>query len=601
MLEYVDFEKLVTAKGLLENIKIFKIIKNRFKHFINSGFLDYYIKILNKYEKTKTLLHRQPTYFYDIYFPSKLVLNNKIILTDSVKELFSEESYITIIGEAGSGKSTLVQHLFMNSIVESYKAPILILLRDIDIKHNDMETYIKKIIFSNNLGTCDEILEELLESGNFIFFLDGYDEIKSDNKYEITKYLEEFVHKYYNNNFLITSRPSSDIEYLYKFNNYYIKDLERKDISKFVKKQISDTDHANNIISSIEDSNNEYIFDFIKNNLLLTLYILTFNKNNLLPNKKSIFYHRVFEVLFVEHDSATKNSYERERKSKLTQENFEEILEIFSFISLFKSKFNMDRKFIHSVLNTIKKEVTKYEFSNNDFIYDMILSVGLWTEDNGIISFAHKSLQEYFTASYIKNISDNKKEIYKIINNINTTQTEENTLDIKNLLTLCSEMDRIHFIEYFLIDNLKVMKQIIKKYNSINTVYLLFDSIHASDRGVTILPNKELSIELKTKVFYNDNNLSIEDSFHDIFNKIQANLTLHNCHKYFTSKGLSARGHMFIVSENSNKEYIKFINNMNVVNLLDNLYKNITIQIGKYEEEVSISKENEISFISMIK
>ncbi|MDD2894607.1 MAG: NACHT domain-containing protein [Aliarcobacter sp.] len=602
MIEYGQFKEILTTTKLLNNLKIFKMLKNRFKYYMNDGYLDYYLNMLNKYEKTKTLLHRQPTYFYDIYFPSKLeVYDNEFIETKSVKELFNNEHYLTVIGDAGSGKSMLVQHLFINSIYEAYKAPIIIFLRDIDTEKNTIEEYIKNIILRNNLSNCEEILEETLNSGEFIFFLDGYDEIKSDKKSLITSHLKEFIQKYFKNDYLITSRPSSNIEYFYKFNNYYISDLCLQDIPKFIRKQVSDGKQANDIILSIAETKNSYVHDFITNNLLLTLYILTFNKNNKLPNKKSRFYYRVFEVLFIEHDSATKNSYERERKSLLSQENFEEILTIFSFLSFFQSQFNMERNFISNILSTIKTELKKYNFSNNDFISDMILSVGLWTEDGGIISFAHKSIQEYFVANHIKQLSyDNKKKVYLKLNDINTKKNLYNDLDIKNLLTLCSEMDRTSFIEFFLLGNLKDIINILHEYNTNEKLHLLFDSIHADIGHVRILFTKEFSLILNTKVFYNYDGLDIKQIFEEIKYKIEKKLNIYNCHKYFIAKGLTSRGHMFIIPKILDIEYLEYINIEKIVSDINQLVIQIENQIEQYIQEIKQYNDNEKVFLSMI-
>ena len=97
----------------------------------------------------------------------------------------------------------------------------------------------------------------------------------------------------------------------------------------------------------------------------------------------------------------------------------EKILEVFSFLSYFENKVDFNKDYISSQLNTIKTKKVDFKFRNNDFIDDMKLSIGLWIEDSGIYSFAHRSMQEYFAASFISNTNDetNKEAVYsKIIN-----------------------------------------------------------------------------------------------------------------------------------------------------------------------------------------
>ncbi len=152
------------------------------------------------------------------------------------------------------------------------------------------------------------------------------------------------------------------------------------------------------------------------------MYILTFQNNAEIPDKKYIFYRRVINALFSEHDSKTKLGYVREKHSKLSnQEKFEEVLrELFSFLSFFSSQYDFDFDYIQYNLKKLKSKIKKINFDNNDFIYDLKSAIALWTEDNGIYAFAHRSLQEYFAASFIKNLNpvENEKAYSKILDRI---------------------------------------------------------------------------------------------------------------------------------------------------------------------------------------
>ena len=152
---------------------------------------------------------------------------------------------------------------------------------------------------------------------------------------------------------------------------------------------------SSKILDSINEKKESYIDSFLSNALILTLYIITFNTNSQIPNKKYLFYRRVFDVLYKEHDSATKTGYERELKVKISQDELEEVLKYFAFISFFDNKFNFDKSYINEKLNLIKQKLNK-EFDNNNLIEDLKLSLSLWLEDYGIYCFAHKTLQEYF-------------------------------------------------------------------------------------------------------------------------------------------------------------------------------------------------------------
>jgi hypothetical protein len=467
MINFTSLLDTFSGQMIQKTIPLFNKIKEEVSYYYNDGFLDYYSNSLDKYKNIKTLLYRQPTPFYDIYYPINLEFDKTDISTNSLSNLFIDNNCVTIIGAAGSGKSMLLRHLFLNSFVDFFKSPIYIALRDLSIDESNLEIYIRKNILDVKLSPNDNFLEKLLSDGDFIFFLDGYDEIKSTEKQKITKKLEEFIDKYPNNKYILTSRPYSNIEYFKNFKNLHIKKLNLEDINNFINLQVKDTIFAEKIIGSIKNNKQKYINSFLENSLLLTLYIITYSKNSTIPENKFLFYRRVFDVLFTEHDNATKIGYEREIKTKLNQETIDNILQIFSFLSFFDNYFDFDKKYIVETFNKIKKKNLELTFDNNYLIEDLKLTIGLWIEDGGIYQFAHRSMQEYFAAVFISNIKsiNNKLNIYTKLIEINKYYD----FDIKNFLYLSYEMDKKFFIENYSLPLLKIIKSyFLKEDGSLN-------------------------------------------------------------------------------------------------------------------------------------
>lgn len=71
----------------------------------------------------------------------------------------------------------LTKHIFMSSVENSKSVPILIELRQLNTFEGNIEQLVTKIITNNNISPSDKITEKILSEGNFIFILDGYDEI----------------------------------------------------------------------------------------------------------------------------------------------------------------------------------------------------------------------------------------------------------------------------------------------------------------------------------------------------------------------------------------------------------------------------------------
>ncbi|WP_041557383.1 NACHT domain-containing protein [Cellulophaga algicola] len=222
-----------------------------------------------------------------------------------------------------------------------------------------METYIKKTISQNKLAINEDILEKLLEKGKFTLFLDGFDEVDEKTKKILVKQVMDFVNKYSDNFYLLTSRPYSNIENLPLFTNLKMKELslENGEIKGFVYKQLgAEKELAEKAYKSIEQGEAKYIHSFLKNPLLLSLYLLTFQNDASIPDRKYIFYRRVINALFSEHDSKTKLGYVREKLCGLDQEKFELILKSFSFLSYFENEFSFNRDYVNFKLKLIKEK-----------------------------------------------------------------------------------------------------------------------------------------------------------------------------------------------------------------------------------------------------
>ena len=80
------------------------------------------------------------------------------------------------------------------------------------------------------------------------------------------------------------------------------------------------------------------------------------------------------------------------------------MLQLFCYLSYFESKFSWDSDFIFEKFKIIKSK-SEIKFENQKILKDLSSAVALWTEDNGLYSFAHRSLQEYFASLFVKQMT----------------------------------------------------------------------------------------------------------------------------------------------------------------------------------------------------
>lgn len=422
--------------------------------------------------KLKTFLNRvEPIDLMKIYQPVFLEPN---ISTTSVKSLFTKTQNITIIGNAGSGKTTLVKYLFNKSIKEKFAIPVIIELRYLNEFDGTIQQYIFEELMKISTDISQKTFIEFLKYGKFIFFLDGYDEIGSKQLSMTAKGLNEFVNEFSNNYYLLTSRPGTYIQYHLPFTTHTIQPMTVNEIFSFIEKQQLEKEFFEKITQSIRD-NIETLSEYIHNPLLLSLYILTYQKNPTIPNQKSTYYRRVFDILFQEHDSLSKFSFEREKKTNLSQNEFDKVLQIFSFQTYFSNRLFFNKQQVYTLLSNFQHSK---KFDHDAFMYDLLVALSLWIEDDGRYSFIHRSMQEYFAAEYIKNTIDHKEHIYKELRGIND---KLNHGEYYNFLDMCRELDEFNYTKYYYLPLLQEGKENIQNtklpFPKLSVIYIFYSYI----------------------------------------------------------------------------------------------------------------------------
>ena len=490
-------------------LKVVQPVIDKVRQKNKGNLYDIYNEKRTVYSKIKTpLISNTSAFVDDIYVPIPLKRvkglkksQTKKIENLSPKSLFAESQYITLIGQAGSGKSTFLKKLYLDCIKEKAGYPLLIELRQLSEGNSDLEKYIKGVaIQKEQLFVSEKILQEHLEKGEFVFLLDGYDEISLSIKSMVIQSIKDFTNKYNKNKFIVTARPDSSIElFHFAFDNYYISSLGTKEINQFINKNYDrlprKKEELKNLFSNPKITQNN---PFLSTPLHLLFYLRDYEKNTELSMKKSESIQRFIQTLFEGSDEFIKSGFNRGRYCDLKRREIEKVLSRFSFYQTLNKKYNFSMLEIHNSLDKIKN-VNNLEFNNNSLIKDLKYSIGLWREEGN--GFLFDSIQDFYSSLYISSQDDSEKEgLYKtIIESIEIARE----VDYSDLAEFSWEMDKEGYTNFFLIP---ILIDINKRLGDYSEKFFIQKNIQFFFQEITVIYKNEKPI---FKAFSNKRSISI--------------------------------------------------------------------------------------------
>ena len=133
--------------------------------------------------------------------------------------------------------------------------------------------------------------------------------------------------------------------------------------------------------------------------------LLTFDNYAEIPEKLHLFYSNAFETLYSKHD-ATKAGYRREMRSSLSYDSFRKVFAYFCFVTYYQSKYEMTHEELLSFLKKVSKSINTVDFDAENYILDLVNSICVLYKEGVSYKFTHRSFQEYFTAIFLRDLSD---------------------------------------------------------------------------------------------------------------------------------------------------------------------------------------------------
>ena len=406
--------KLATPEAKIAFPAILKIIKKELKdmgadihHAFFNAFETYMIQTHEKHSYLATLVFpNQQLKLKDFYLPLTL---SKDLHKQSIKfkienypfALVSEKKDILIVDSAGMGKSTLLKFMFLKAIDHNIAIPIFIELRKLK-PDQSLVHFLQSQLRGLDNKLDEQLVLRLLKSGEFIFFLDGYDEIADKDREAITEKLKDFKKLTNKNKFILTSRDQLGLNAFSDFYRLVINPLEFQEAEQLIRKYSQKSEIGEKLIERLSLPESNPIHEFLTNPLLVSLLFKAFEHKHIIPLKKHVFYRQVFDALFESHDlSKDAGELNRVKLSGLDIHNFEIALRAIGFLSLQSGVIEYTKDAVLALIQRSKDLAPGLSYSPNALLEDLITRVPLFIIDGNSYRWSHKSLQEYFAALYV--------------------------------------------------------------------------------------------------------------------------------------------------------------------------------------------------------
>jgi len=514
-------------------------------NFFENKFTEYLAISLRNYTNVNMLIFQnQQIKIESIYYPLTISAsreNAHYEIDNFERKLFDTYGKVLISDNAGMGKSTLSKWMCKKAIEQGLAIPILIELRNL----KDSFTVLDEIFFQiNPLGDefDKDLILKFLELGNFLIVFDGFDEIQLKNQEQIIKDLRTFVNKVPNNWFLLTSRPEGALASFGDFQMFKIQALDPSEAFELIKKydEICPIKISENLIRDIKGRFNQ-VQGLLGNPFLVSLLYSTYTFNKDIPASKVSFYEEIYFALYKRHD-LSKDGWTRPKKSGLDIQQFRIVLRQLAFDTSLLGETNYSETELIDLIDIAVKKSPGIETKSYNFLEDLILTVPLFQRDGLKIKWAHKSIQDFFSAEYIA-YDTNKESFLNIL-------YDKKVDSFNNILTLLLELDFKTF-----------RKTIIKRLLSDYIAY--YDN---SYKELSLIIEQELIDERKAKTFGMHVVFFLKKESEDV------SLAFESIHKSFPEIGKSLNSSI-IYSGKYQRVFVCSSNEIGLINILASTIK----------------------------
>ena len=345
------------------------------------------------------------------------------IARTDVQEALSNSWQTAIIGEAGTGKTTLLYWLAVNSAANTFEesmhrwrntVPFIIELRRYGEKLPAPEKFLDKVAFDIADRMPKGWVHHILESGRAVLLIDGLDEVPEAQREGVYKWLTHLCGSFKRVRIVFTSRPASyewgELDEL-SFKEYEFAPMQSHQIECFINywhQAVLGGDELNDK-GKVESVSKKLLYK-IRNSLPLTrlatnpllcamLCALHYERNMQLPADRSELYEACCAMLLERRDS--EREIDTENYPKLSYKQKRVLLDDLAYWMMKNQHVSVEK---WQVIPRVTQKLSNMQFTS-EISQEMVVS--FLVERSGVIreptpdsiDFIHRTFQEYMAAN----------------------------------------------------------------------------------------------------------------------------------------------------------------------------------------------------------
>lgn len=341
----------------------------------------------------------------EFYYPSRVIFNATVTKEASSLSHFPRKGNFVIEGTIGQGKSIFLRYLCAEELrgKGTGRIPVFVELRQVEAT-GGLQGALLQTLDEYGFEVTANLWDFYSKSGKFVFFLDAFDELPTECIPGVMAELDHLSSKYPDLQVIITSRPDSEIQSSRHFRTYKLAPLRQEDHKPFLKKLLQNDSDVRHLLQAIEASPTR-IASLLTTPLMLTLVAVVYRAEQAIPPELPEFFEMLFTTLFSRHDR-TKGGFIRKRYSTLSERDTQILFEAFCFMSRYHA---MSTSLTDADIDRALRDGSKYSGipCDRDLFYQDITKIACLMQKEGArTNYVHKSIQEFFAASFVRRAND---------------------------------------------------------------------------------------------------------------------------------------------------------------------------------------------------